>query len=222
MAYMVYLGTMLLPIFPSKLELKINNQNDTMVLINEGEVNLLKKAALTDISFEVMLPNVPYPFAVYKNGFRPAAYFMEELERLKTNRQPFQFIVTRTMPGGRMLFDTNMKVSLEDYTLTEEAENGFDMMVSISLKQYRAYGTKTCKITVNQSKTQVSVQNQRDSTASGTARTYTVVRGDSLWNIAKKLYGNGAKYTAIYNANKDKIKNPNLIYPGQILIIPAV
>lgn len=51
-------------------------------------------------------------------------------------------------------------------------------------------------------------------------RTYTVVKGDSLWSIAKKMYGNGAKYTTIFEANKDKIKNPSLIYVGQVLTIP--
>ena len=49
---------------------------------------------------------------------------------------------------------------------------------------------------------------------------YIVVKGDCLWNIAKKFYGAGLQYTRIYNANKDKIKNPNLIYPGQVLTIP--
>ena len=52
-------------------------------------------------------------------------------------------------------------------------------------------------------------------------RTYTVKSGDCLWNIAKALYGNGADYTKIYNANKGTIgKNPNLIYPGQTFTIP--
>ena len=50
--------------------------------------------------------------------------------------------------------------------------------------------------------------------------TYVVVKGDCLWKIAKKFYGSGAQNTRIYNANKDKIKNPNLIYPGQVLTIP--
>lgn len=50
--------------------------------------------------------------------------------------------------------------------------------------------------------------------------TYTVVNGDCLWNIAMMFYGRGGQYTRIYNANKDKIKNPDLIYPGQVLIIP--
>lgn len=51
-------------------------------------------------------------------------------------------------------------------------------------------------------------------------RTYTVKKGDCLWNIAKKYYGKGSLYTKIYDANRDKIKNPNLIYPGQVLKIP--
>jgi LysM repeat protein len=50
--------------------------------------------------------------------------------------------------------------------------------------------------------------------------TYTVVKGDNLWNIAKKFYGSGVKYTIIFNANRGIIKNPSLIYPGQVLTIP--
>ena len=50
-------------------------------------------------------------------------------------------------------------------------------------------------------------------------RTYTVKKGDCLWNIAKKFYGNGSAYTKIYDANTNKIANPNLIYPGQIFVI---
>ena len=51
-------------------------------------------------------------------------------------------------------------------------------------------------------------------------RTYTVKKGDCLWNIAKKFYGNGSAYTKIYDANTNKIANPNLIYPGQVFVIP--
>lgn len=225
MAYYFYLDKLLLPIAPSKLELKINNQNKTLTLINEGEINILKKAKLTDISFEVLIPQVKYPFALYKDGFQKASYYLEKLESLKVNKQPFQFIVTRTFPNGKMLFDTNIKVSLEEYKIVEQANEGFDLVVSISLKQYRDYGTKTANITFASSKPKVTVQTPRPATSSpapkSTAKSYTVVKGDCLWNIAKKFYGNGSQYPKIFNANKDKIKNPNLIYPGQVLTIPV-
>src|SRR6476659_203023 len=51
-------------------------------------------------------------------------------------------------------------------------------------------------------------------------RTYTVVAGDTLSKIAKREYGDAAKWHHIYEANKDAIKNPDLIYPGQTFKIP--
>lgn len=52
------------------------------------------------------------------------------------------------------------------------------------------------------------------------ARTYTVVEGDSLSKIAKRFYGKAGEWRRIYDANKDTIKNPDLIYPGQTFTIP--
>jgi uncharacterized protein YdcH (DUF465 family) len=53
---------------------------------------------------------------------------------------------------------------------------------------------------------------------------YTVVRGDHLWGIARKSehYGNGFAWPMIYKANRDKIKNPDLIYPKQVFSIPKL
>jgi nucleoid-associated protein YgaU len=51
-------------------------------------------------------------------------------------------------------------------------------------------------------------------------RTYTVIQGDSLSRIAKKQYGDANKWRTIYEANRDLIKNPDLIYPGQSFRIP--
>lgn len=50
--------------------------------------------------------------------------------------------------------------------------------------------------------------------------TYTVQRGDSLWSIAQQFYGTGRKYTLLFEANRDKVKDPNAIYVGQVLTIP--
>jgi nucleoid-associated protein YgaU len=59
-------------------------------------------------------------------------------------------------------------------------------------------------------------------TTSAGASTYTVVSGDSLSKIAKHHYGDANKWHAIYEANRDKIKNPDLIHPGQVLTIPDI
>ena len=49
---------------------------------------------------------------------------------------------------------------------------------------------------------------------------HTVEKGDNLWKIAQKALGNGARYTEIFEANKPMLKDPDLIYPGQVLRIP--
>ena len=51
-------------------------------------------------------------------------------------------------------------------------------------------------------------------------QTYTVVKGDCLSKIAKRFLGSGKEWKKIWEANRDKIKNPDLIYPGQVLILP--
>lgn len=51
-------------------------------------------------------------------------------------------------------------------------------------------------------------------------RTYTVQAGDSLWKIATEMYGSGAKYMTIFEANRDQLDNPDKIFPGQELKIP--
>ncbi len=226
MAYYFYLGNVLLPIPPKKLELKISNQNKTYDLMNYSEINVLKNPGLTSIEFEVLLPNVKYPFAMYKNNFQNAKYYLGILEKLKVNRSAFQFIVIRKFPNGTGIFDTNIKVSVEDYTITDTTDEGFDTKVKIKLKQYIEYSTKTVKVTIKQYKPPVvtrtvTTNNTAIVAAKPSGQNYTVKRGDCLWNIAKRFYGNGSKYTTIYNANRDKIKNPNLIYPNQVLWIPA-
>jgi len=50
--------------------------------------------------------------------------------------------------------------------------------------------------------------------------TAVVSRGDTLWRISRNTYGAGERYTVIYGANQNQIRNPNLIYPGQVFVLP--
>lgn len=223
MAYKMYLDGVLMPITPSKVKVKINNQNETLTLISGEEINILKAAGLTDVSFDLLLPQVTYPFT--NGGAQPADYYLSLFERLKTAKEPFQWILNREKPNGSRLFYTNLTVGMEDYQITDDAEEGFDITVTVSLKQYRHYGTKT--VTIQPATTQTSTptatveQPKRETSQAPKQSTYTVKSGDCLWNIAKKYLGDGSRYNEIYNLNKDKIKNPNLIYAGQVLTLPS-
>lgn len=223
MAYRFYLDGAQLPVTPGKLELKIKNQNRTLTLINEGEVNVLRDAGLTEISFEARLPQQKYPFS---SGSTDASNYLERFERIKTQKKNVRFIVTRTGPGGKLSFDTNMKVSLEDYSVIENADEGFDVLVAVKLKQYRDYGVKTVKV---QEQKPAQVTTQRPAESAPKAAVHKVVAGDCLWNIAQKYLGDGSRYKEVYELNKSVIDkgnmgtgNPSLtIYPGQEFRLPA-
>ncbi|TCT05410.1 LysM domain-containing protein [Tepidamorphus gemmatus] len=58
--------------------------------------------------------------------------------------------------------------------------------------------------------------------ASGQSSVIMISRGDNLWRIARKIYGKGIRHTVIYEANKNQIRNPHLIYPGQVFTIPVL
>jgi len=233
--YDFYLDRIMLPVAPNQMEIRINNQNRTVSLINFGEVNILRKAGLTDISFTCLIPQSEYPFAVYMDGFQPASFFLDAFEELKTNQEPFQFIVSRVKPNGELLFDSNIKVSLEDYVLREDWENGFDLEVEIRLKQYAFFGTKKVEIleqspdAAQGAPAQAVVYKDRPPEDPPVARSHIVVPGDNLWEIARRYLGDGGRWREIQNLNPH-IAERNLgtgrpsytIFTGQVINLPDV
>ena len=228
--YYFYMGSVLLPIAPEKFTLKVKNSNKTITLVNEGEVNLLKDAGLTDLEFDALIPAVQYSFSKYEDGFKSPTHFLNHFEKLKTSKEPFQFIITRKMPDEKLLFDTNMTVSMESYTIKEESKQGFDSVVSFKLKQYRPFGTKNVKVINNTA----TISGQRETTTSPAPKktevTHKVTINDTLWGIAKRYYGDGSKYPKIYEANKAMLDKQNskygnskyTIYSNQVLVIPPL
>lgn len=214
MAYDFYLDGVLLPVPPSKLQIKGSNRNTTITLINDGEINLLKSEGLGTVEFEILLPQQNYGFAKYENGFVSADEFLEKIGKLKSDKKPFRFEVIRALPDGVPLFNTDILVSLEDYTITESAEESFDIKVNIELKQYKPYGTKKLELQTDSSgNITASVINNRNAKTS--ARSYTVKQGDTLWSICKKQLGDGSRCYEIAGLNN--ITDPNLINVGQVI-----
>ena len=222
--YNFLLGNTQFPVAPPSMSLTVNNQNETVTLVNEGQVNLLKKPGLTDIEFELLLPNKQYPFAIYNNGFQPSSFYLTALEKAKVDQEALPFIVTRMFPDGQLMFDTNMMVSLEDYVIQEDAEDlGFDVRVTIQLKQWREYGTKKLKVqqaSTTNSTQKVTVEKKRATTGKKNPENYSVKQGDTLYGLAKKYLGDGTRYPEIQKLNN--ISNPSIISVGQKIKIPEV
>lgn len=230
--YEIYFGTEMFPIAPSAIKTQIDNKNKTIELMNEGEVNVLRNAGLTSFSFELLLPNVKYPFAVYLNGFKPAKYYITILEVLKENKKPFPLTISRVNPKGEVIDYTQKQVSIEEYSLTESVDNGLDVVASIELKEYKAYGTKTYPLPETSTKKEVKKERPAGKGSENVGKEYVIQSGDTLWSIAKKMYGDGSKWGAIFTANKKILDeaakkhgkadsgNGHWIYTGTKITIP--
>lgn len=222
--YTFWLGPGLpLPVTPGQLEIKTPSKNKTITLINEGEVSLLKKKGLKEISFEALLPQSKYPFANYNLGAYNATAFIAALKVLDASKVPFPFVVTRTTPKGKPLFFTSMWVTLEDYTLTEDANNGLDVMLSVTLKEYESYGTTTYKeIFIDAGRKAIEVTKARVSNKV-VPGTYVVKKGDTLWSIAKKELGDESMEEWLWRWNKDLVecsqRGTKELQPGMVLKI---
>lgn len=203
--YKVWLNKTLLPIAPSAIQIKTQGGNKTVNLINDGEVNLIKPSKLTEFSFDFILPNSKLPFAEYNNGkYKDALWFLNRLEKLKNRKTPFTFKILR-IPVSRVFystsknFDTTMKVTIENYTINEDADKyGFDICVSIKLKQYKPYATKkiVAKKVVKEKKLYKNVP-----------KTYTVKKGDTLTKICRKYYKDTSYKSNLYAKNKKVIES---------------
>ena len=248
--YEVCLADVMFPIAPSKIELKIKNKNKTAVLIDEGEINFLRTQGLTDIKFEVLIPSVKYPFAQYTDGFKPSLYYLNHIKNLKINKKPFMFKVVRRWADGKNLsFGYEMKVSLEDYTIKDDASDGFDIRVSLTLKQYRDYGTKIGTVTFSPGHTKtytytepsksdaeestqvindIKEERQTDNSPDKKLKnlSYYTTKGVTTWELSMKFYGNMANAILIEEANKrfveNGIINAHLIPPNTAVVIPEI
>ena len=228
--YYFFVDDVMLPVPPARMDVKFNNKNKTIDLINEGEINIIKAQGLTDISFEVMLPNQYYPFAMYENNymasflakhtkitpsFKKADYFLDLFERLKASDEPFRLIITRMSARNEFLFDTNLLVTLEDYSINEDAGNGFDVQVPLTFKQYKYYATKEVEVNEgeNGQKT-ATIKNNREASKE-IPRGYKVTKDMTVWEACKRVSGGNLDWQAV--ANMNGILDPDDIKKGSFI-----
>ncbi|QHI72902.1 LysM peptidoglycan-binding domain-containing protein [Aminipila terrae] len=207
-----------LPVNPEQIEVKSTMSTEKYKVLKLGEVIVPTSMELKEYSFECELPHTALHYVQTSEKFQNADYYINLFEKWRKALTPVRFIASNGIGD-----DINTLVLITELTIIEKAGEEGDKYVSFGLTEYKEYGKKSNVVMVsNFSATIVSKSIVAASGLSAKSKgTHTVVKGENLWKIAKTYYGNGALYTKIYNANKDKIKNPSLIYPGQVLTIPG-
>ena len=199
-------GKIQLPVKPSEFTVTVTHRNTVVNVIQLGDINLMGKTGLREITLTSFFPAKDYNFSNNSSRKEPLTY-VEQLETWRKSGSPIRVIITGVL---------NMEATIESFSYGEQDATG-DVYYTLYIKEYKKIKTKKATVTIATVKP--STRATKAPVASS-GKTYTVKSGDCLWKIAKQFYGNGAQYTKIYNANTDKIKNPNLIYPGQVLTIP--
>lgn len=146
--YDFYIDDLLLPITPAKINTKIKNKNKIVTLLNGEELNLLKKPGLTEFNFEFRVPSEDFPSV---KQFISPQIVLNKLEDLKINKKKFQFIILRSQYQENLNNSINKSVTLEDYEIIEDADNGADLIISIFMKQYIPLKTKIVNVNADSS-----------------------------------------------------------------------
>jgi len=192
----------IMPVTPAGFRLTGGRFVQSLDMAQIGQVNLPGVKSLFNEQMEFLLPSGERNYTVA--GYTGDPYsIVDRLVRWSTDGDVLRFIVTDT--------PVNYPVLLAPVQLMEEGGAG-DVVVKLTLRQYRdlaAEGTENAD-TGNAG---------RNVDAAGSSNIpYTVKDGETLWAIARTHYGNGqlAYKLATYN----DIKNANLIFPGQQIVLP--
>ncbi len=213
-------ATYRLPVNPEEIETSSVQANQKFEILKLGQIAIPTHMELKEYSFECELPHRPLHYVETSGGFLNADFYLRLFKKWREEKTPVRFIASTGISD-----DINELVLIEELTIIERAGEEGDKYVSFRLIEYREFGKKADVdvVTTTPAGTVIGVVKKEEPTPPVNPKstgTHVVQPGDTLWAIAKKYYGNGAQYPKIFNANRDKIKNPNLIYPGQKLVIP--
>lgn len=190
-----------LPVLPADFTVETGHQINIVEVNDFGEYSRKGDQKLDRISFKSFFPDQYYPFCQYRNFPKPYD-FVKIIESWEHNSLPFRLFITNT--------NINKLFFIESFSYGERAGSR-DVEFELTLVEYRA-------ITIPKLTTTVKKPSTRSTTSKPKPRTYKVVKGDTLWAIARKFYNNPYRWPEI--KAKNGIKNERLLQIGTVLIIP--
>lgn len=196
--------TVLLPVTPPSFEIGTTNLNEVINVVDFGEYNMLWKTGLKTISFSSFFPKYRYRYCT--TDPLPYQQYIDYIEKWRNSEKPVRLIITAS--------NINWACSIEDFRYIIGKTGDVDY--SLELKEYRFNNIPQSATIKTKAGTVLKIPEQKRESKSVESE-YVIKKGDTLYDIAKRLTGDGSNYKAI--AKKNGIDNPNKIQVGKKLVI---
>lgn len=201
------------PVNPFSISVNGSKVYDTFDIMYKGEVDFLTKKAkkIKTLNLVTEFPKEHEPYCRYEDIPDPTEA-IKKIDEFCNAEEPIRLIITE--------YNFNELVNLVDYSDDEDGNYQGDKRVSLDFRIVNGDGVNGIK-TIKKDKKKSPAPSLKNRPSPKKNKIHVVKSGDTLWKIAKKTYGNGAQYNKIYNANKKVVGgNPNIIKPGQKLVLP--
>ncbi|HGL6935010.1 LysM peptidoglycan-binding domain-containing protein [Clostridioides difficile] len=199
------------PVFPSSFEINSKAIVNTSNVLKTGEIAVFGGVGLRTTEISSFFPKNDYTFCDY-TGFPSPYDCVNKIEKWMNEGFILRFTVTET--------NINMEVIIDSFKYEEKDCTG-DVYFTLSLKEYKRIQIPKINTSSNDKlSSKLDLPLTKGFEVKNKQKTHKVGKGDSLWSLAKKYYGNGDLWKKIYDANKKLIKNPDIIQDGWVLTIP--
>ena len=198
------------PVLPERFNIRHGMANHSVSIQGLGEAVIMQDPTAITIVFASYFPVYPFPGVQFED-LTPPIELKERITNWQKSDRPIQFMVTGT--------PINMHFTIESFFCYEQGGDVGTLHYSLSLKEYKHVSARRVtvekEIAVIPEPAPARVDNRTPE------RTHEVVRGDNLTAIARRHLGDGSRWPEIAELNRDIVSNPNLIFPGQVLRLPA-
>ena len=189
-----------LPVTPQSYKISHGRKAVPLEMLSVGNINLPGNLTLLDETITCLLPAQNYPFMI-PGAVTDPFYYIEQLKKWSEAGTVLRFIISDT--------PVNVAVILDPISYTEQ-DGSNDIYCTIPMRGYREFAKAVDGATGNATRSLEA--------GPATQETYVVQSGDTLSGLARRFYGDASLYSLIAEANG--IRNPHLIFTGQVLSIP--